>query len=392
MANRSPPIPAHVLEEIRSSIIRRTGLSPQDWILEARIGERMLATGIDQPSLYVDQLRSRAELVEVVELLRVGETRFFRHESQMKAISELVLPALRKGSGEARVWSAGCATGEEAYTLAMVLSRGLKGHRKLSILASDISPSSLRRAAAGIYPQSVLPTLPQVHRSNLTRLDDGRYQVSKRLQDLIEFEERNLASGAFPGSFDLVFCRNVLIYFDDEAKDDVLRRLVRSLNPGAFLFVGYSESLRDVEGLSLVQSGECSVYRRTSEQVAQTTPTIREAPRESAARATDRGQPSGSLQVMLKGEYQDGTRLASELRSALAEPIDNIVVNFDGADFLGPATADVLRQMHADARSRGITMQWLAARAGHLRFLRRHELEPIGTPSADPEPSAGEVP
>jgi chemotaxis protein methyltransferase CheR len=391
MANRSPPIPAHVLEEIRSSIIRRTGLSPQDWILEARIGERMLATGIDQPSLYVDRLKTRAELVEVVELLRVGETRFFRHESQMKAISELVLPALRAGAGEARAWSAGCATGEEAYTLAMILSSGLKGHRKLSILASDISPSSLQRAAAGIYPQSVLPTLPQVHRSNLTRLEDGRYQVSERLQNLIEFEERNLATGAYPGGFDLIFCRNVLIYFDDDAKDDVLRRLVRSLNPGAFLFVGYSESLRDVEGLSLVQSGECSVYRRTSEKIApQLTPTILDAPQESAVRTPN--PPSSALQVMLKGEYQDGTRLASELRDALAKPIAKIVVNFDGADFLGPETADVLRQMRSDARSKGITMHWLAARAGHLRFLRRHELEPIGTPSAGTEPSAGEVP
>ncbi len=394
MANRSPPIltppissrsiPKHVLEKIRSSIIRRTGLSPQDWVLEARIRERLLATGIERPSLYLDQLESQAELVEIVELLRVGETRFFRHQSHMKAMNELVLPALRKGTGEARVWSAGCATGEEAYTLAMMLSRGLEGSRDVSILASDISPNSLQRAEAGIYPQSVLPTLPLEHRDSLTRLADGRFQVSARLQDLVEFEERNLATGAYPRGFDLIFCRNVLIYFDEDAKEDVLQRLVRSLNPGAFLFVGYSESLRDVEGLSLMQSGECSVYRRIAEQgETSTDPATQEAPQKRL--------PSSTLQVMLSGEYQDGTRLASELRDALTKPVSKIVVNFDGADFLGPDTAGVLRQMRAAARSRKITMAWQATRTGHLRFLRRHELEPSAA-RADSEPSAGEVP
>jgi chemotaxis protein methyltransferase CheR len=391
MANRSPPIPARVLENIRSSIIRRTGLSPQNWVLEARIGERMLSTGIDQPGLYLDLLETQAELIEIVELLRVGETRFFRHGSHMKAMNDLVLPALRKGSGEARVWSAGCATGEEAYTLAMMLSRGLEGHREVSILASDISPSSLQRAEAGIYPQSVLPTLPQVHRDKLTRLADGRYQVSQRLQNLIEFEERNLATGTYPRNFDLIFCRNVLIYFDDDAKDDALRRLVRSLKPGAFLFVGYSETLRDVEGLSLVQSGECSVYRRISEQdETMTNSAIQEAPQEGTSMAVGRLLSSSTLQVMLRGEYQDGTRLASELRDALAKPNNEIVVNLDGADFLGPETAGVLSQMRATARSKGITMLWQATRAGHLRFLRRHELEPKSAPLADSEPPAGD--
>jgi chemotaxis protein methyltransferase CheR len=336
-------------------------------------------------------LETQAELIEIVELLRVGETRFFRHGSHMKAMNDLVLPALRKGSGEARVWSAGCATGEEAYTLAMMLSRGLEGHREVSILASDISPSSLQRAEAGIYPQSVLPTLPQVHRDKLTRLADGRYQVSQRLQNLIEFEERNLATGTYPRNFDLIFCRNVLIYFDDDAKDDALRRLVRSLKPGAFLFVGYSETLRDVEGLSLVQSGECSVYRRISEQdETMTNSAIQEAPQEGTSMPVGRLLSSSTLQVMLRGEYQDGTRLASELRDALAKPNNEIVVNLDGADFLGPETAGVLSQMRATARSKGITMLWQATRAGHLRFLRRHELEPKSAPLADSEPPAGD--
>ena len=405
MATRSPPapgtpIPNHVLEKIRSSIIRRTGLSPQDWVLEARVRERLLANGIDQPGLYVDRLKAQAELVELVELLRVGETRFFRHESQIKAMNEVVLPALRKGSGEARVWSAGCATGEEAYTLAMMLRKGLKGHREVSILASDISPSSIHKAEAGIYPQSTLPTLPEEFRDNFKRQLDGSYQVSSSLQDLIEFEERNLATGPYPRCFDLIFCRNVLIYFDDDAKADVLRRLVRALKPGAFLFVGYSESLRDVEGLTLVQSGECRVYRRISEQEESANPADPLPPHLStAARAlpTPRPPPS-TLQVTLLGEYQDGTRLTSELCDALDGPNDKIVVDLDGADYLGPEAARVLRQMHTAARSRGITMHWEATRPGHLRFLRRHELESSCGPSANPEPSAdaepslGEVP
>lgn len=363
-------LPQRVLERIRSSISERTGLAPQDWVLEARVRERMRALGLRDVARYADALTSPAELTGLIELLRVGETRFFRHESQMRAVTEMVLPHLRNQKGTAKVWSAGCATGEEAYTLAMLLSRGLEGCRDVQILASDISPASLRQAREGLYRESALGAMPRVYREELEAAKDGHFRVPARLRSLVEFEERNLAKGPFPGSFDLIFCRNVLIYFDEAAKNLALERLVKALKPGAFLFLGYSESLRDVSGLEVVKEGECHVYRRK----LPSTPTGSRPPHtpEPAVRTPIPG--ATSTQVSLRGEYRNGTRLAEELDRALAAKCGLITIDLDGADFLSQETADVLRAMRAKAQAQGVSLHWRATREGHLRFLRRHKL------------------
>ncbi len=368
-------LPPDVLGKIRTSITERTGLNPQDWVLEARVQERMRERGVDQAHTYADLLGGRPELTALIELLRVGETRFYRHESQMRAVVELVMPALRRGVGPARLWSAGCATGEEAYTLAMLLSRGLDGHRSFKILASDISPASIERARAGIYREAAIGTLPHSYRTGFERSADGNFQVSPALRALVEFEERNLATGGYPGSFDLIFCRNVLIYFEESAKDAALRRLVKALKPGAFLFLGYSESLRDVAGLEVVSSDECTVYRRKmalDSAVNRPSTGVRvlmPTPLDSA-----NTQPATSVLVALQGQYSNGQRLQSELDVAFRKATTHVVVDLDGADYLGQETADVLRNMREKAMLRGIALRWCATRAGHLRFLRRHNL------------------
>lgn len=376
----SNALPPKVLGQIRTSITERTGLAPQDWVLEARVRERMRARGIEEATRYAEFLATRPELTALVELLRVGETRFYRHEAQMRAVVELVLPAMRHGFGPAKVWSAGCATGEEPYTLAMLLSRGLEGHRSLRVLASDISPASLEKARVGIYREAALGSLPANYRTGLEPANEGHFKVADGLKSLVEFEERNLAHGSYPGSFDLIFCRNVLIYFEETAKDAALRRLVKALKPGAFLFLGYSESLRDVAGLEVVNSGECSVYRRSlSSKAAADRPsssfrTLTPAPSVGATtpRTTD------SVLVSLKGQYTDGSRLESEIAAAFGKATARIVVDLDGADFLGQPTADVLRKSRAQATTRGIVLRWCATREGHLRFLRRHNLHSDG--------------
>ena len=375
----SNALPPKVLGQIRTSIAERTGLAPQDWVLEARVRERMRARGIEEVTRYAEFLASRPELTALVELLRVGETRFYRHEAQMRAVVELVLPAMCHGFGPAKVWSAGCATGEEPYTLAMLLSRGLEGHRPLRVLASDISPASLEKARVGIYREASLGSLPANYRNGLEPATEGHFKVADSLKSLVEFEERNLAIGSYPGSFDLIFCRNVLIYFEEAAKDAALRRLVKALKSGAFLFLGYSESLRDVAGLEVVNSGECSVYRRSL------TPKAAAADRPSSsfrpltpAPGVGATRTSNSVLVSLKGQYTDGSRLESEITAAFRKATTRIVVDLDGADFLGQPTADVLRKSRAQAKTRGIVLRWCATREGHLRFLRRHNLHSDG--------------
>ena len=370
-------LPTTALVQIRSSLTERTGLAPQDWVLEARVRERMRALNIEDAAHYAEALGSRSELTALVELLRVGETRFYRHESQMRAVLELALPAMRLGNGPTKVWSAGCATGEEAYTLAMLLSGGLEGHRSVRVVASDISPASLERAKSGVYREAALGKLPSSYHSGLERTSDGNIRVTEAIRGLVDFEERNLATGGYPGSFDLIFCRNVLIYFEEAAKDAALRRLVRALKPGAFLFLGYSESLRDVAGLEVVSSGECKVYRRKLDSdAAQNRPsasyrTLTPVPPPIAGRPS----VSESILVSLQGEYSDGSRLEAELGAAFRKTPKRIVVDLDGADYLGQETAEVLRSLRDQAKSRGIVLRWSATREGHLRFLRRHNLQ-----------------
>ncbi|MCP4449641.1 MAG: protein-glutamate O-methyltransferase CheR [Myxococcales bacterium] len=378
-------LPTEMLRRIRSSISQRTGLAPQDWVLEARVRQRMRATGIEKVEHYSATLAGRAELTALVELLRVGETRFFRHESHMRALTEMVLPAMRNTTGPARIWSAGCATGEEAYTLAMLFSLGLDSRRSVNILASDISPSSLRSARLGIYRESALGSMPEIHRSDLEAVAEGRYQVAEHLRGLVEFEERNLATGPFPDAFDLVFCRNVLIYFEEETKDAALRKLVKALKPGAFLFLGYSESLRDVAGLEVVSSGECRAYRKqvslAAKTVRNTPPPQTPTPATATATAMPATEPSSTFsafRLTLRGEYRDGIRLSEELDTALRSANGLVSIDLDGADFLGHGTAEVLLAKRTEAKALGISLSWHATRSGHLRFLRRHNLHSEG--------------
>ncbi len=358
-----------MLGQIRLSIAKRTGLAPQDWVLTARVQERMQVTQIGQVDRYFEALQGRTEFTALIELLRVGETRFFRHESHIRAMTELVLPRLREETSTLHVWSAGCATGEEPYTLAMLLSRELGEVRDTEVLASDISPDSLQLARAAIYHHTTLSKMPASYRELLVPLDDGRFQVPTYLQTLVRFEERNLATAPYPGAFDLVFCRNVLIYFEEQAKKAALGRLVRALKPGGFLFLGYSESLRDVEGLREVRGDGCVAYQRVATEFSDIPVTSQPSPAPPKTPSQE-----VTYELCLHGEYRDGHRLSDELDRALARHSNCLIINLDGADYLAPAAANVLREARGKAHNVGTTLQLQATREGHQRFLRRHEL------------------
>lgn len=377
------------MEQIRARVAKGAGLQPPPWVLEARVAERMEKLDLDEIQHYAEVLVGRAELACLVELLRVGETSFFRHQSQLTAVEDIVIPDLLKQRGTLRIWSAGCATGEEPYTLAMLLRKALPANRKFSVLASDISAECLRRARAAVYTSSAFDAVPLPHQDAFDRLDEQSVQVTARIREVVEFEERNLSAGSYPVGFDLIFCRNVLIYFSHEAKRAALRRLVLSLREGGYLFLGYSESLRDIEGLEAVQVLGSIAYRRSSQSTgtARSSTTLTPSPT-AATEVTAIAPPTAkriqlsteacelqSRRLQLQGEYPDSVRLSKELRSALDEPgLRNLLVDLDGADFLGEETANVLRRMQASARSMQIRLQWSANRTGHLRFLRRHAL------------------
>lgn len=356
------------------------GLELPVWVIESRAQARMRALSLDGDA-YADLIsgpRGAAELVTLLEAVRVGETSFFRHRAQMEAVAEVVVRAwAEQGVRSPRVWSAGCASGEEPYTLALVLS-----HLKPMIVATDLSDDALRVARIATYPVSVLAKVPDAYRSGF-EVDGTFARVKPEVARLVTFETKNLAAGDQPRGFHLVFCRNVLIYFDAASRARAIDKLVGSLLPGGFLFVGYSETLRDVAGLTPVRHGEQVFWRRAIEPTsARVTPasSLARAPRtDRAASRPTRPAPAPPLSMAHESTKavvvfaRAAAELSSDIAAALGKHgLETLHVDLDGADSLDDDTATVLRRAQAAARASGIDLWITASREGPRRWLRRH--------------------
>jgi chemotaxis methyl-accepting protein methylase len=216
---------------------------------------------------YVAQLdRDSAVLQDLLNRVTVQETSFFRDPSQFWALAHDVLPALRAEGGAVRVWSAGCANGQEAYSLAIVLAES--GIRNWHVVATDISTQALARTAEGRYTERELAGLSPEHRArHLVPVDGipGTWEVAPALRKRVLALRHNLATDPPPGAAfgcQVVFCRNVLIYFGRRDVVGFVNRLSDWLAPGGHLFLGYSESLWLVsQRFHLAQLGDAFAYR-----------------------------------------------------------------------------------------------------------------------------------
>jgi len=236
------------------------------------------------PSGYLQLLQSPAgdeELRRLLPLVTVGKTHFFRDPRQFQALAELLPGLLQARRAEGRpltVWSAGCATGEEPYTIAMVAAEAGAQPGELELLATDVNPEAAAFAMAGRYPERRTRDVPEPLRGRYFEGDGGERVVGPRLRGLLSgVRTHNLVSQPFPrplsGSWDLVFCRNVIIYFDTPTAQAVLGRFLAGLAPGGWLFLGYSESLfRMFEGFELSEVGGAFLYRRPEAGPAQAAP------------------------------------------------------------------------------------------------------------------------
>jgi chemotaxis protein methyltransferase CheR len=242
---------------IAQRLAEHAGLELPAWVVEARAAARIAVLGCspDDYVALIDTGRGASELAELIEAVRVGESRLFRHRSQVEALADVVAPALRaRGRRTIRVWSAGCAAGEEPYTLALVLSRALPDCT-IAITATDVSADALAQAQAATYPRAALQHVPEPYRDRFLA-DGDAVRVAPEIVALVKFERANLLDGAAPRGCDLVWCRNVLIYFTADARRRVIDRLVGAAVPGGFVFVGYSESLRDIAELDGMRAGD----------------------------------------------------------------------------------------------------------------------------------------
>lgn len=254
-----------VLSGLEERLHEHAGFDLPRWVVEARALARMSALALDETA-YLELVNSpggAAELRALVEAVRVGETSFFRHRPQVDALLDVVVPAWRERDHRApRVWSAGCATGEEPYTIALVLARALpRPAFAPAILATDVSEEALAVAERATYPKAAADDVPANYRDGLS-IEGESARIRPEIASLVRFRHQNLADADAPRGFDLVWCRNVLIYFGPEARRRVLDRLVGALQPGGFLFLGYSETLRDVGGLTAVRYGDQVLWQK----------------------------------------------------------------------------------------------------------------------------------
>jgi chemotaxis protein methyltransferase CheR len=404
-------LPPNAIEHIGARIAEHAGMRVPGWVLESRLRDRVAALGLETPTGYVDLLGSpdgARELDLLVEALRVGETRFFRHSSHIRALTDVVVPALlarrARASGaprlrrRVRAWSAGCATGEEPYTLAMVLRKLLPSASfDVDVLASDLSGDALATARGRVYPTAALEPVPHRWR-DWAFVPEGkaarpeRWRVADHVADLVRFERRNLADGSFPRGCDVVWCRNVLIYFTPEARERVVNALIESLAPEGFLFVGYAESLRDFAEVEAVRTPDALLYRKASKPPGAVAPPARtpgpaepKASRQPGKKAVGVALPGRNPAVraeeafvQLRGRYEDQARLAGELGAAISGSYRRVVVDIDSAEYLGEDAAAVVRRARTAARAAGVELSLAAQRPGARRWLRRSGLGESG--------------
>ncbi len=247
-------------------------------MLEARLHKRLRALGMKSFSEYCAYLFGNSggdELIRMIDLATTNKTDFFREADHFAYLAQRALPDWRQryGRGGAKrlmVWSAGCSSGEEPYTLAMVLNEFAAGCADFDyrILATDICTQVLEKAQLAVYPEErIAPVPPLLKRKYLLRGKDtssGLVRVVPELRERVRFRHLNLMAGDFGlrERMDIIFCRNVIIYFDRPTQERLLNRLCAHLSPGGYLFMGHSETL---SGLDVpLTSVYPTVYRKVS--------------------------------------------------------------------------------------------------------------------------------
>lgn len=200
---------------------------------------------------YYDALSSKEVLLEeFVDRLTINVSEFYRNPKRWEVLIEKIIPALSKGKEKLTIWSAACSTGEEPYTLAMIFNDHFS-HLKVDILATDLDEKVLDKARLGHYKAQSLKDLPVDKKSKYFMYKDNTYMVDERLKRSITFKQHNLLNDPYPAKVDLIVCRNVLIYFTDDAKETIYQRFSHSLIEQGILFVGSTEQIFNPEDYEL---------------------------------------------------------------------------------------------------------------------------------------------
>lgn len=259
-------------EQYRTLIYNESGIhftATNRSILESRLKERLREKGIDSVKTYFASIaKDKEELKSFLDSITTNLTRFFRNQAHFDALEHFVVPELMKikkavGNNTLKIWSAGCSTGEEPFTIAMLLSEILPPPWKFEIVASDISLKCLMSCKEGFYAESRITGIPDSYLKKYFDKVEGGYKVHADIMSKIRFDYHNLKNDSGLRNQDLVFCRNVIIYFDEAAQLAVMGRFWESMASKSFMFIGHSESLFGMNTkFEFVKTEWATLYRK----------------------------------------------------------------------------------------------------------------------------------
>jgi chemotaxis protein methyltransferase CheR len=243
-------------ELFKQRLHMKSGINLNDYKpaqMQRRIGNMMSRHGASGYLDFFGKLEADSKLYkDFIDFLTINVTEFFRTPEKFDELEKRVLPDLLKQSSKLSIWSAGCSIGAEPYSLAIMLNE-LTPHTRHRILATDLDVEMLAKAKKGTYTANELKNIPPARLKKYFTHADNLATIQDDIRARVEFQRHNLLVDKFETGFDLILCRNVVIYFTEEAKDNLYRRFFASLKPGGVLFVGGTEAILNFRDIGFTQ-------------------------------------------------------------------------------------------------------------------------------------------
>jgi chemotaxis protein methyltransferase CheR len=264
----------HELSEIRMLIEERTGIcfdESRERFFSTRVREHLRSKKMECGTELLRAIqKSNVEYEAFLERLLTQETSFFRYPGVYEAFEKRVLPELHvkkfwKNPRTLRIWSAGCSTGEEPYSVAITIADSLSfaDSWSVEILATDVGRRALKHAERGVYHGRSIASVSEKQLAAHFSEVSGGYQIKPHLRTMVSFAQMNLASAVYLGHMDMIFCMNVLIYFSEKRRRDLVQRFYDTLEPGGYLFLGHSESISKMPvKFQAIVLNDCILYRK----------------------------------------------------------------------------------------------------------------------------------
>ncbi len=277
---QSDKLPDYLFQLLRKLIYEKTGIFFADnkkYLLESRVSRRLSALGVGSFLTYYNTLvngQGAAELSHLINSVTINETFFFRNEPQFNVLEQSILPELimkRKedGTNRIRIWSSACSTGEEPYSIAIIIKDKFLTRYpfiKFEVVGTDINTQALDSARRGIYKDYAVRNIPKDYIGKYFRQDGEKFLLAEEIKQMTELKQVNLFEKSVMRAmrnFDVVFAANVLIYFDFNSKQNVVSSIYDSINKGGYFFVGYSETLYGLtQAFKPVHFDKAIVYRK----------------------------------------------------------------------------------------------------------------------------------